>query len=83
MLKIQKRLPSGRAADELGLSKSTLRRYCDSGILAEGTHFRRGVTDKSPWRWDVVAISRTLERLASRPPRLAAAATLEGGQADG
>jgi hypothetical protein len=76
-------LPSGRAAECLGIGKSTLRRYADQGLLTAGTHFQRGLTPKSPWRWEVTAIAGTLERLASLPSRPAAVAALNEGPTDG
>jgi hypothetical protein len=78
MLTIQKWLPSGRAAEELGLSKTTLRRYADAGVLAEGTHYRRGLTDKSPFRWDVVAVAKALERNRNLPARPATEEASDG-----
>jgi hypothetical protein len=78
MFTIQKWLPSGRAAEELGLSKTTLRRYADAGVLAEGVHYRRGLTDKSPFRWDVVAVVKALEKNRVLPARPVAASLEEG-----
>lgn len=69
MLTIEKWLPSGRAAEELGLSKTTLRRYADAGVLAEGTHYRRGLTHTSPFRWEVVAIAAALRHHQTLPAR--------------
>jgi hypothetical protein len=73
-------LPSGRAAECLGVGKSSLRRWAEQGLLAPGTHYQRGLTPKSPWRWEVNGIASVLERLATLPAR---PATLEEGQADG
>lgn len=69
-------LPSGRAAETLGLSKSTLRRYAERGLLAEGQHFQRGLLPTSPWRWEVTGIAQQLEQRTTLPAR-------PGGGGDG
>lgn len=62
-------LPSAKAAERLGLSKTSLRRYADAGILVEGEHYRRGLFPRSPWRWEVVGVADALEKHAARPSR--------------
>ena len=47
-------LPTGQAAQRLGISACTLQRYRTKlGIFDEGTHFRRGPHSNSPlvWNW--------------------------------
>jgi hypothetical protein len=62
-------LPSGRAAEALGVGKTTLRRYAQQGLLAEGEHYRRGLTPTSPWRWEVTGINQLMEKLTTLPIR--------------
>jgi hypothetical protein len=62
-------LASGKAAEALGISKTSLRRLASEGVLQEGTHFVKGRTAVSPWRWDVTSVANTLTRLTALPPR--------------
>jgi hypothetical protein len=78
----EKWLPGLRAAQELGVSKTSLKRWADQGILSEGKHFARGPHPTSPTRWEVVGIAAAIAKQQARPPRPAAAAT-EEGQTDG
>lgn len=60
-------LPTGQAAQQLGVSACTLKRYAKrDGILEEGTHFRHGVHANSPKVWHVKrcfqALSRGIQR---------------------
>lgn len=64
-------LPSGKAAEFLGISKTSLRRYAAMGVLAEGTHYLRGLTERSPWRWEVTAVSERIMELTTLPVRSA------------
>ena len=75
-------LPSAKAAEALGISKVTLRRWAEFGLLAEGQHYRKGLHPTSPWVWEVTSIVKVVEeqrRLLSRP----VAAALDEGQPDG
>ena len=62
-------LPSSRAAEALGVSKFTLKRYADAGVLTEGTHYRRGLFPRSPWTFEVQAIHDLLTARARPPER--------------
>jgi len=67
---ISKWLQTGKAASELGVSPSTLRRHVSRGVLKEGRHYRTpGLYGNSPWLWDVVGIDALLRERRSLPDR--------------
>lgn len=69
-------LPTGQAAQFLGVSPRTLKRYADIHVfLIEGQHWRRGPLCNSPRLWDVDACiaalsyrGRCLRQGRSTPP---------------
>jgi hypothetical protein len=60
-------IPTGRAVAQLGIGRRTLFRWIGAGHLIEGQHYRRGLSPKSPVRWDVPAVEHQIERLRSLP----------------
>lgn len=66
-------MPSGVASKRLGISRSTLSRWVAQGLLEAGTHYRDGLTDRSPRRWDLEAVEARIEQLRTLPARPAAA----------
>ena len=57
--------PTGTAAQRLGLSADTLRRYTRIGVFQPGEHYRPGLHANSPWAWDVDACGAALLRLGA------------------
>ena len=62
-------LATGRALDATGLSRTTLHRWKTDGLLIEGQHYRRGLTPRSPVRWNPVAIEQTIAEMRAVPDR--------------
>ena len=62
-------LPTGRALAATGLSRSTLHRWKRDGLLEEGVHFRHGLFDRSPIRWNITAIEVAIAAMRARPER--------------
>ena len=62
-------LSTGRAIDALGLSRRTLHRWISNGIAKEGTHFFRGLYQRSPHRWDVEALEQLIAERGSSSER--------------
>jgi len=62
-------LPTGRALDATGLSRTTLHRWKRDGFLLEGEHFRHGLTPRSPLRWNVPAIELAIASTRELPDR--------------
>ena len=70
-------MPTGRAKLALGVSARTLHRWIDIGLAKEGEHFLRGMTTRSPHRWDIDAMERLMaEYRGDKPSRLKKAQTL-------
>lgn len=54
-------LPTGQAAQSLGVSMRTLKRYADTNhLLIEGKHWRFGPLANSPRQWNVDACTNAL-----------------------
>ena len=54
-------LPTGRAAQLLGCSPDTLKRYAiRDEFLISGEHWRRGPHANSPWVWNVPACEEAI-----------------------
>ena len=62
-------LPTGRALVAIGLSRTTLHRWKREGVLEEGLHYRRGLTPRSPIRWNTVAIELAISAMRELPGR--------------
>ena len=62
-------VPTGRAIQATGLSRTTLHRWRDNGLLEAGTHFKAGLTPRSPFRWNVGAIEKTIADRSTTTPR--------------
>jgi predicted DNA-binding transcriptional regulator AlpA len=60
---------TGRAIEASGLSRRTLWRWINEGILVEGTHYRHGLTGKSPMRWNPKAIEARIQSFRQLPSR--------------
>ena len=63
-------LPTGQALAALGLSRNTLHRWKRLDLLKEGIHYRRGLTPRSPIRWNPAAIEQAIadrRKLPARP----------------
>lgn len=61
---------TSKALEVIGVSRRTLWRWIGEGILVEEIHFRRGLTSRSPLRWDVRAVEAAIRlnrMLPSRP----------------
>ena len=65
-------LPTGRALAQRGIGRRTLHRWIGAGHLVAGEHFRRGLTPRSPLRWNIPAVEARIEHLRSLPDRPAA-----------
>ena len=57
--------PTGTAAQRLGLSGDTLRRYARIGVFHAGEHYRPGLNTNSPWVWNVDACAYALLQLGA------------------
>jgi len=62
-------LPTGRALSAIGLSRTTLHRWRAEGLLVEGRHYRRGLTPRSPIRWNTAAIEQAIAERRDLPER--------------
>jgi hypothetical protein len=62
-------LPTGRASQALGISSTTLHRWIAHGFFEEGTHYRNGLTAKSPRRWNCKEVESRISELRKKPPR--------------
>jgi hypothetical protein len=62
-------LPTGRASKTLGISSTTLHRWIAHGFFEEGTHYRNGLTAKSPRRWNCMEVESRISELRKKPPR--------------
>jgi len=60
---------TGQATTSMGLSRRTLWRWINEGILVEELHFRRGRTAKSPMRWNPKAVEARIRDYRSLPTR--------------
>ena len=77
-------VPTGVASARLGISRSTLSRWVAQGLFQAGTHYRDGLTDRSPRRWDLEAVEARIEQLRTLPSRPLVAgqeAAASGGEA--
>ena len=63
-------VPTPEAVRLTGLSRSTLCRWVAQGLFEEGTHYRNGLTARSPRRWNVLAVERRIEQLRKLPDPL-------------
>ena len=63
-------VPTGQAINALGLSRSTLHRWVALGLLQDGSHYRNGLTARSPRRWNVQAMEDRLDQLRKLPDPL-------------
>ena len=63
-------VPTGQAINALGISRSTLHRWVGLGLLEAGSHYRNGLTAKSPRRWNVQAMEARIEQLRKLPDPL-------------
>jgi hypothetical protein len=62
-------LPTGKATAVLGISRRTLHRWTLGGLLEAETHYRPGLTPKSPTRWNPSAIEDVIRRTRTLPTR--------------
>ena len=62
-------LPTSKAVAKLGLCRRTLHRWIGAGHLVIDEHFRKGLTPRSPLRWNVRAIEARIKQLRSLPNR--------------
>lgn len=62
-------LPTGRAVEALGISRTTLHRWCGKGYLEETKHFREGITPNSPRRWNCSAVEERIKQIRKKPKR--------------
>ena len=62
-------LPTSKAVAKLGLCRRTLHRWIGAGHLLADEHFRKGLTPRSPLRWNVRAIEARIKHLRSLPHR--------------
>ena len=63
-------VPTGQAINALGISRSTLHRWVGLGLLEAGSHYRNGLTARSPRRWNVQAMEARIEQLRKLPDPL-------------
>lgn len=62
-------LPTGKATAAIGLSRNTLHRWKRHDLLQEGVHYRRGLTPRSPIRWNPEAIEQAITDRRKLPDR--------------
>ena len=62
-------LPTSKAVAMLGICRRTLHRWIGAGHLVVDEHFRKGLTPRSPLRWNVRAIEARIKHLHSLPRR--------------
>ena len=62
-------LPTGKAVRATGLSRNTLHRWKSEGLLQEGRHYRPGLTERSPIRWNPEAIEQAITDRRKLPDR--------------
>ncbi|HBU38495.1 MAG TPA: hypothetical protein DEB70_11920 [Planctomycetaceae bacterium] len=67
--KQQRWLPTGKTVAAIGISNSTLHRWKAAGLLVEGTHYRYGLTLRSPVRWNPESIEKTIKAYRTLPGR--------------
>ena len=67
--KQQRWLPTGKTVAAIGISNSTLHRWKAAGLLVEGTHYRYGLTLRSPVRWNPESIEKTIKAYRTLPNR--------------
>ena len=68
-LKQHRWLPTGKTVAAIGISNSTLHRWKAAGLLVEGTHYRYGLTLRSPVRWNPESIEKTIKAYRTLPER--------------
>ena len=67
--KQQRWLPTGKIVAAIGISNSTLHRWKAAGLLVEGTHYRYGLTLRSPVRWNPESIEKAIKAYRTLPER--------------
>lgn len=60
---------TSKACELIGVSRRTLHRWISEGILEEDQHFWRGLTSKSPHRWDVKSVEVRIRALRALPAK--------------
>ena len=58
---------TSKACEMIGVSRRTLHRWINEGILEEEHHFWRGLTRRSPLRWNVKSIETRIRAFRSLP----------------
>jgi len=53
----------------IGVSRRTLHRWINEGILEEEHHFWRGLTSKSPLRWNVKSVEARIQSFRQLPSK--------------
>ena len=56
-------LPTKKAVNALGICRRTLHRWVEAGHLLIGEHYLKGLTPRSPLRWNVRAIEARIIQL--------------------
>lgn len=56
-------LPTKKAVNVLGVCRRTLHRWIEAGHLLIGEHYLKGLTPRSPHRWNVRAIEARIIQL--------------------
>lgn len=56
-----------KACEMIGVSRRTLHRWISEGILEEGHHFMRGLTSRSPLRWNVKSVETRIRAFRTLP----------------